>query len=160
MLAGVGVIGLALLAPTALEVRQLHARRAAAKGAHAQLTAEKANYVRFVRSVRRGDRLLLQRLALQELHLKPAGARTIELISTRRPPVEQRASYVPWLDAGQATATEPQPAPDAPWPIAADSTLVRLTTGPSRPLVLVAGCVLVGMGLITSLRQSEAEPTA
>jgi hypothetical protein len=120
MLGGVGVIALALLAPTALAVRQLHARRAAAEAECAQLVAEKSNYVQFIRSVRRSDRMLLQRLALQELHLKPAGARTIELISTRRPPEQARASYAPWLDvASRPTAGRLRRDGEA-WPLAAE----------------------------------------
>ncbi len=152
LLAGVGLIGLALLTPTALQVARLRAERMAAEAEVAQLSAHTANYRRFIASVEAGDPALMQRLAWHELHLKPAGAQMVDLIALPAQATGHGASYEPWL---RAVHVEPAAAAASASPT--ESKLVRWATGRRRMVLFIAGGVLVGLGLLSSLRDADED---
>lgn len=149
LIAGGLLIALAVLTPVKLEVQRLAHQQQIMQEHLGALTTENDNYVRLIGAVKSNDPLLLQRLAWNELHLKPAGTQTIDGLLPSEPGAT--STYQQWL-----TPAEPDLAPvDRAFYAAHDSALVRLMTGKKRPLIMIAGAVLLGMGLITSLREPE-----
>ncbi len=143
LIAGTAMVALALLVPASLQVDLLRQHRDAADRLLAHLQTRHDHYTHFITAVRRGDPMLLQRLAWHELHLKPVGANTFDDLTPAEP--GQAVHCEQWLRAGDP--------PPAPTPTVPNSQLVRLTTRPAPRLGLFAlGGLLIGCGLLTSGR--------
>ena len=67
LLCGFGIIGVTLLAPAWLDVRQLEAQVSVLERQHQVLEMRHQNYRAFVRAVERSDPMVMQRLAMHLL---------------------------------------------------------------------------------------------
>ncbi|MFA7237417.1 MAG: hypothetical protein WC058_11180 [Phycisphaeraceae bacterium] len=149
LLAGALLIALAVLTPAALDVRRLKYQQQVMQEHLTTLTTENDNYIQLIGAVKSNDAPLLQRLAWNELHLKPAGSQPVDGVLPSEPGAT--TLYQQWV-----VPPEPDLTPvDRAFAASHNTQLVRLMTGPKRPMMMIAGAVLIGMGLITSLREPE-----
>ena len=152
LLCGFGIIGVTLLAPAWLDVRQLEAQVSVLERQHQVLEMRHQNYRAFVRAVERSDPMVMQRLAMHQLNLKPAGAQPlrtgldVEDAAMSAPPLEQ------WMRPTLA-ALPPETVAIA-YP---ETRLVRLVTGHTRPWTLAFGGWLMLMGLLLNPQAHHAE---
>jgi hypothetical protein len=143
LLCGFAIIGVTLLAPAWLDVRQLDAQVSVLERQHQLLEMRHQNYRAFVRAVGRSDPMIVQRLAMHQLNLRPAGAQPlragleIDDAATTSQPLEQ------WMRPTLA-ALPPETVAIA-YP---ETRLVRLVTGHTRPWTLAFGGWLMLMGLL------------
>jgi len=140
---GLGLIGLTLLTPAWLDLRHVAHDRRRVQAHWQQLRDQHLRYAAFLDAARSDDPLLLQRLAWWELNLKPAG---VEPLLPPQLAKGRLGSFQQMLAAPTESPPTDTRANDPP-----ASRLVRWTTGPHRPILLVAGAVLIGLGLISNL---------
>jgi hypothetical protein len=134
---GVFIIALTVLAPAYLDVRKLQAQHEVLHRQASLLLIRQQNYIAFARALERGDPLLIQRVSMQQLHLKPVGTDPLDDASAAPTSKSIDGWMNPQLDAIPISSlTLP------------DTRLVRLVTGPPRPWVLAFGGWLVLMGLL------------
>lgn len=142
LVAGIGLVAIAVLLPAwqdLQDARRQHRHLSLAVAAH---TAQLHRYQQLIVSVRNDDPVILKRLAWNELRLKPVGAEVFG-----EPPADRRLQAV-----HRRWVTQAAPMPGrltGP----RDTKLDRLIAGPTRPAVLLGGALLIGFGLLTSLRQ-------
>lgn len=162
LVCGVAVAGAAVLVPSWLEVRQLRWQQEVMEMQARQLQQQASGYERFREALAADDPVLLERLAFVHLRVKPAGVSPLVV------PVSQRGGPgVGVLRRGadhgampELTLLDPSASIDAwlhtPMPREGvdyqayqpiQSRLVRLTTGISRLVLLVAGLCFVAAGL-------------
>jgi hypothetical protein len=154
VLSGGLLLGLTLLMPTYVQVIELSHQRQAAADALANMQQRQANHEQFIAAVENSDPLLLKRLAWHELHLKPAGFATLDDATPAEPGMTER--FDRWL--AEARALDETPQPDTALPPIPRSRLVRLTTEtPARYWMLALGAMLIGCGLLTTVRSEGAE---
>lgn len=139
LVAGVGLIGLAVLVPAWLAVGSLAQQQRAMTQRLDRLQAHQQGYDQFVSAVQQADPLLLQRLAWHQLHLKPAGMKVLDDHCPAEPGATQ--PYTDWLNPAPDTAPPPE-AFDPP-----DSRLARLTTTDKRLGLIAAGLIFIFAGL-------------
>lgn len=149
VLSGGLLLGVTLLMPTYVQVIELSQQRRAAAEALANLQQRQANHEQFIAAVENSDPLLLERLAWHELHLKPAGFATLDDATPAEPGMTER--FDRWL--AEARSLDAAPSPAAAGPPIPHSRLVRLTCeAPARYGMLALGAMLVGCGLLTTVR--------
>lgn len=145
LFAGVGLLGVALLLPAWHEWQVVAGQQAVLSGRLEQIGARHGNYVKLIRAVEHGDPLLLQRLAWHEFNLKPAGARPMAFTAL---PVDGRpVGYRQWVAP---------PVPDLTAAPLGDPTVLAWIEV-RQPVLLGAGGVLIGLGLLSSLRGAPKE---
>ncbi|MDH3585046.1 MAG: hypothetical protein OER86_12610 [Phycisphaerae bacterium] len=140
LLAGAGLLALAVLLPARQAMLQRQAVRDRLEWTAAALEIRRANYEAFLRAARRAEPLLVQRLAWQHLHVKPVGARLL----TPGP------GDSTWATVGVDQWVRPAalPPPPAGPAAAAPSRLQRLLTGDSRMWVVGFGGWMILCGLL------------
>ena len=138
--AGLALIALAVLLPAWGDLNQTRGQLDQLSVRLADQTERLHRYQQLIVSVRNDDPMIIQRLAWNELRLKPVG---VEVLG--EPPMDGRMVGVHerWVGVSTPTAL---PTPDG------RSRLERLMNGPRRPMVMLAGALLIGFGLFTSLR--------
>jgi len=146
LVAGLLLIALAVLLPAWHDLQDARRQQAQLTTTLAAHTNQLHRYQQLIVSVRNDDPMILQRLAWNELRLKPVGAEVIG-----EPPADRRMQAVHQRWVQQAAPLPPRPAPKR------DTKLDRLIAGPTRPVVLLAGAMLVGFGLLTSFRGSTSD---
>ncbi len=139
LVAGVGLVGLAVVAPAWLAVGSLAQQQRAMAQRLEKLQDHQQGYDQFVLAIQRADPLLLQRLAWHQLHLKPAGMVVLDDHCPAEPGATQ--PYTQWLNPAPDTA----PPPEAFDPPA--SRLARLTTTAKRLGLIAAGLIFIFAGL-------------
>ena len=140
---GLALIALAMLLPAWGDLHETRRQLDQLSVTLADQTERLHRYQQLIVSVRNDDPMILQRLAWNELRLKPVGAEVLG-----EPPLDGRMAAVHerWVGGPTAIAL---PAPEG------DSKLERLINGPRRPMVMLAGALLIGFGLFTSLRDRD-----
>lgn len=141
-------LAVAMLVPSRLEVRQIAHHRDRLGQQVEALRAQRDNYEALIASVDQGDPILLTRLAWHELHLKPVGADPLD--DTLPADQVETVGIDRWTIDPQRVVTDLTP------PAPPDTLLVDLSSGRKRPALLIAGAVLAGCALLTSLRKPTA----
>jgi hypothetical protein len=151
MLAGVAILAITILAAPLIELRAMQHQHDMLAEKAQTLQRQHDSYTQIVEGLdaTSPDPLLVQRLAWFELHLKPVGTHPL---GDRLPGDPDHGAHFERWESLSAARTPAAVGPDIP-----QSRLVRLTTGRKRPLVLVLGTVLIGMGMITSLRRTPGQ---
>ena len=151
LLAGVAVVALTALAPAYLDTRELAAQCRVMTRQARLLDGQHENYIQLVHAVRENDPLLIQRVAWQQLHVKPPGAKPLAwyypAAAGPPPSVEQ------WVQPIAPPLRPEVPRLDHP-----DTRLMRLITGPPRPWVLAFGGWLILLGLMINPQAPAPEP--
>lgn len=154
--AGMLMVGAAVLMPSWLEIRELAWKRDLMKVQSEKLAQQAGNYRDFDAALAADDPVLLERLAFYHLHLKPVGATPL-VSPPRATNVSMRGGQrtaVPVWQAGVPTIEQmlhqplPRPGVDTPVYQPIKTRLVQITTGPMRLIVILAGLVCLGAGLI------------
>ena len=147
---GVTIVGVTVLGPAWMDVRELRHENAVLRRQAALLDARRQNYEGFVQAVEEDDPLLLTRVAWHHLQLKPAGAQVAEAVNVSAGPETGGLRLDRWMRpvAVQLPPTEPVE------PLA-DARLTRLIFGPSRPWVLAFGGWVLMVGLLLNPRKKS-----
>ncbi|MCC6578812.1 MAG: hypothetical protein IT440_00085 [Phycisphaeraceae bacterium] len=169
VLCGAAIFGACLLIPPWKQSKALAWQLDVMRVQAGQIGKELKDYQALERAVEQDDPLLLQRLAFEQLRQKPQG---VELMAPPAPllpvgivlPTDDQKGwslrYQP-SEAGQmlcqpkpveAMVEHPVPVPGVNCvpPVEVQSTLIRLTTGPLRPVVAALGLVCLSLGLVLS----------
>jgi len=164
---GLALVAMVLLIPAhqQRQVMQQQHDMLAARLNHLQQTAE--NYTELRHALHRRDPQLIQRLAWRHLNLKPVDTQPVrafipnalhnramiaDMVEPKTAPPRTRVGS----EAPSRRGLSPQDRDKRARPLIAETKLVRLATGPYRSMLLVAGALLIGGGLWTSLRQRES----
>jgi len=158
LIAGLAMIGAVVLTPTWLAADALAGRHALMAAQREAMLEHRERYQHFYTALKRGDPLLLERLAYEQLRLKPRDA---------RPAFPRRADdpgqAIPGGGEGRAgfragpsmiPVTDwlarplPQAGSDATIERPRQSMLTRIATGGSRWVLLAAGLLCVAGGLL------------
>ncbi len=150
LLGGLAMLAMASLTPLWLEHRDLSWQQSVMREQTDRLLEQKQRYVDFHDALKRGEPVLLTRLAYQQFRLKPAGAQMLidrPLAANRLGLASDVASVEAWLHVPTL-----QVGSDVLPPPPVQSHLVRLTTGLGRVVMLAVGigCVAMGVMLNTS----------
>ncbi len=137
LLLGFIIIAATVFAPPFIDNLKLQAQNDVLRRQADILQLRHQNYLAFNRAVERGEPVLIQRIAWQQLHLKPVGTEPLE----RPDPRNVSKSIDAWMDP--PISGIPLTAVTTP-----DTRLVRLLTGKTRPWVLAFGGWLLLMGAI------------
>ncbi|MFP4144008.1 MAG: hypothetical protein ACLFV3_02590 [Phycisphaeraceae bacterium] len=129
LIAGTAIVAAALLMPPWLEAQHLRWRKAVMQSQYEQLEQQQQRYAEFHQALLDREPLVLERLAITQLGLKPEGKQPLALNGPLDP-----ATIEAWLERPL-----PRVGVDLPPPRQARTRLVRLTTGRFRPLLIVAG---------------------
>ncbi len=146
-----GALAVALLVPSQIEVQQMahHHRRLGQQVE--SLRAQRDNYESLIASIDRGDANLLTRLAWRELHLKPVGA--VPLDDALPEAQADPAGVDQWTVDPDLVVADLAPPPPP------DTLLVDLSSGRKRPMLFIAGALLAGCAMLTTLRKPTAPGT-
>jgi hypothetical protein len=148
LLPGIFLVAMAVLIPAHLDRQALQLQRnELARHVH-QLHQTAGNYAELRLALARQDPQLIQRLAWRNLNLKPVGVR---LVDDPMPPAALNRAMI--ADIVEPMPSEPMTQPPR---LLAEAKLVKLATGPHRSLLLVGAGLLIGGGLLTSLRKRDA----
>ncbi len=160
LLAGIATVAATLLVGPYLENRQLAWQRDVILQRAAVGDSQRQAYDRMLAALASDDPILLQRLAYHYLRLKPAGSHLLTQRDVSQShaiaPVGERVTTIEtWMLQGMP----PQPAPPLPQS-GLDERLVRLSTGPLRPMVAAAGALAIALGLVPLTRRKDAVASA
>ena len=138
LIGGLALLGLTLVMPGWMSLRELEWQRDVMQTQLEHLQAQHERYAAFFAALQSDDPVLLEHLAYTQLHFKPAGK---ELLPSGESG-ELSASIAAWLH-------EPLPQVGAQIePLAPiNSSLVRLTTGYSRFVLFGAAIACIGAGV-------------
>jgi hypothetical protein len=166
--AGMLMVGAAVLMPPWLESREMAWTLGLMHAQAEKLSEQAQGYREFNAALAADDPVLLERLAFYELRLKPAGSTPLVAqarVSTASLRPGRHAPATPIAQAGSPTIDQmlhqplPRPGVNTPRYQPIKTRLVRLTTGPMRFLVIAAGLLCLGAGLIApNPRKSDARP--
>lgn len=146
LLAGAILIAAMVLIAPADDLAQIRHRRDRLVGLESDAIAKLQGYETFLEAIDEADPMLVRRLAAAQLNLVPESSKPIGLIG-----VELDAHVDHWIRETLPPPTRVQP------PLVKDSWLRRLASGPTRLWAILAGAVLVFIGL---LPQADAAPAA
>lgn len=148
ILAGIGILGCAMLVPAQLELRDARFARDRAREAEAHREARLKNYRTYLQALEEGQPSLVMSLAASQLNQIP----------TDRSPIPGMTE-VSRADASVFAALEPPPIPEVTQ-TKVESMLVKLTTNDSLRLWLVAGGILsLMLGLLPASRARGEVPS-
>ncbi len=168
LLAGIVTVAATLLVGPYLENRQLDWQRQVIQQRATVHDSQRQAYDRMLVALKSDDPILLQRLAYHYLRLKPTGAR---LLTPTNPTTNLRAATTPsptlaplgervtTIETWMAQGMPPPPVLPAPQ-TTLDARLVRLTTGPLRPMVAAAGALAIALGLVPLVRKRQEPITS
>lgn len=142
LLAGALLVAAVMLIAPADDLAQIRFHRDRLAALEADAVARLQAYETFLEAIDEADPMLVRRLAAAQLNLVPETVQPIGLMG-----VELDAHVDHWI-----RETLPPPTPTEP-PVVKDSWLRRLASGPTRLWAILAGAVLIFIGL---LPQSEA----
>ncbi len=142
LLAGAVLVAAMVLIAPADDLVQIRFHRDRLAALEADAVARLQAYETFLEAIDEADPMLVRRLAAAQLNLVPETVQPIGLMG-----VELDAHVDHWI-----RETLPPPTPTEP-PVVKDSWLRRLASGPTRLWAILAGVVLIFIGL---LPQSEA----
>ncbi len=142
LLAGAALVSAMVLVGPADDLVQLRYRRDRLGALEDDAIAKLQAYEAFLEAIDEADPMLVRRLAAAQLNLIPESSKPIGLVGA-----ELDAHVDDWI-----IETLPPPTEVAP-PKVKDSWLRRLSTGPTRLWTILAGVVLIFIGL---LPQAEA----
>jgi len=148
LVSGFVIIAVTALAPAWRDVSSLEVQRRQLHRQVALLQIQEQNYHAFVRAVDRNDPLLLKRLAWDQLRQRPVGGRLLMRTTMTGP-------AAPSIDRWVQPAAMPLNTSRADAMLAADSKLMRLISGPSRPWVVAFGGWLLLMGLLLNPQHAD-----
>lgn len=137
LMLGVGIIALTVLLPPWLENQRLLAQNAALRREADLLQLRHQNYVAFNRAVERSDPMLMQRLAMAQLHMKPVGTEPLDHRDVEKTSQVIDAWFAPQLPAVKVRRVG-----------VPDTQLTRLIMGTTRPWVLAFGGWLMLLGIM------------
>ncbi|MBI1337076.1 MAG: hypothetical protein GC164_08950 [Phycisphaera sp.] len=146
---GFALVAMAMLVPINLEVRDLRWQRDLMSQQSANLAQQQQGYREFSSALAHGDEQLLQRLALTQFRLKPTGSVALTGMADKSGIIPA----TPGTDSLHSTVESwlhrplPMLGVDVTPPPRIQSQLVRMTTGPLRPWVLLVGFVAMGFGV-------------
>ena len=158
VLAGVAILALTLLLPAWLKLRDLKWHHGLMQAQADRMTQQSVRYEQLLFALESDDPLLMRRLAYQHFHLKPRNATLLtadhDLADGASP---QTLGVESWLHLEL-----PEVGRDYPEQSSINTRLVRLTAGPKRLLLFIAGglCLAVGLFMPTTADEVEAEEEA
>lgn len=156
ILAGVGLLGIAVLTPQWRANSRVGWERRVMEAQAATLERQRVRYEQFLEGLERDDPVLLERLAYAQLRKKPAGMAVLEAGGVVGAGMEAGASGA-GVGGGLAEAgavedwlneEPPQVGRELRAYEPVDTALTRLATGKHRLLVVVLGVACVGAGLL------------
>ena len=169
VLVGIAAIAAAALFPAYLNTLDLQDQRQALDARATALDAEHARYQQFHDALADDDPVLIERLALTELRLRPVGTAVDQpgprdlaaVIDSPNPDAIRQQADV-WVDQGSVEhwLSRPDLVPPAPEPAARPrrTRLLTYATGEHRPWVAGFGALMLMLGLWprrTAAKQSE-----
>lgn len=171
---GLAAIAAAALIPAYLDTLDLQQARAEQTIRASMLAEERARYENFYIALRDDDPVLIQRLAISELRLKPAGTEVAEhaprdplaLVTDPSPATIERAMYAqPLARSIENEISRPDLKREAEITVELDrprrTRLVVLSTGEHRPWVAGFGALMLLMGLWPRrVRRAQADRSA
>lgn len=163
LLSGLLIISATLLVGPYLENRKLAWQRDLIRLQAQRLDEQEQAYRQFLADMDSHDPVLIQRMAYHYLHLRPQDA----VIFGERPTAAQLVRnsgplMIPAEKHSTVTTMLHRPMPvvgkDYPAFTMVDTLVIRLTTGPLRPLLAVAGAIFLALGLIPEARKIRFMP--
>lgn len=148
MLAGLLALGVLMLSPERVKLEQARARHAAIETRQAAAELKRTTYAQLLEQLDRGDGRVLRQLAWHQLHVKPID---IEPLDARPAGSRTATTLDQRIDRRAAQLQQEPPSPPAA-PTRASHRLIAWSSGPYRPHLLIAACLLIGLGLLGSLR--------
>lgn len=146
LLAGALLVAAVMLIAPADDLAQIRFHRDRLAALEADAVARLQAYETFLEAIDEADPMLVRRLAAAQLNLVPETVQPIGLMG-----VELDAHVDHWI-----RETLPPPTPTEP-PVVKDSWLRRLANGPTRLWAILAGAVLIFIGLLPQSEAGEAE---
>ncbi|GEM_PF-1523632 len=147
LLAGAALVSSMVLIGPADDLVQLQNRRDGLTAFETDAVAQLQGYETFLEAIDEADPMLVRRLAAAQLNLIPENVRPIGLIG-----VELDAHVDDWIHETLPPPTTVEP------PRVKDSWLRRLSSGPTRLWAMLAGILLVFIGLLPQAETAaEAE---
>ncbi|MEM6552848.1 MAG: hypothetical protein AAF750_12080 [Planctomycetota bacterium] len=153
ILAGVGLVGIAVLTPQWQANGRVGWERRVMEAQAETLVRQRVRYEQFLEGLERDDPVLLERLAYAQLRKKPAGMAVLTPGGEIGGGMEA-GSLGELAEAGAVEAWLNEEPPRVGRELrafeAVDTPLTRLATGKHRLLVVVLGVACVGIGLLPS----------
>ncbi len=146
LLAGAILVAAMVLIAPADDLAQIRFHRDRLAALEADAVARLQAYETFLEAIDEADPMLVRRLAAAQLNLVPETVQPIGLMG-----VELDAHVDHWI-----RETLPPPTPTEP-PVVKDSWLRRLASGPTRLWAILAGIVLIFIGLLPQSEAGKAE---
>ncbi|MBI1375041.1 MAG: hypothetical protein GC159_20170 [Phycisphaera sp.] len=149
LLSGVAIVAATVLVPTWRSVLEMQAQVDQLQVRCDLLHRQLENYNAFKREYEAGNPLLMQRLAWQQLRLKPPGAEMLDSVQLSAELKPEPVNVEQWVQPMDVIETPyvhgNDPLRDAPF---IHSRLAALITGPHRPYVLALGGFLILLSLV------------
>ena len=170
VLVGLASIASAVLLPAYLKTLDLQDQRRALEARAQGLHDEHDRYATFHRALADDDPVLIERLALTELRLRPvgtgiahAGPRDLAAVIDSPNPDAIRQAVDLWTHPGSVehwlSRPDLWPAPPAPAPRPRQTRLLTYATGEHRPWVAGFGALVLLLGLWLGLERHHATAT-
>ncbi len=139
---GAAMIAAAVLIPPADDLAVIEQQRAELQGYLDHENARAGAYASFIEAVDEGEPTLVRRLAAAQLNLIPETADPVSMMVES--PSGLDASVDAWIE-GTLPAIETTPVESG---VAADTKLRRLATGSNRVYTMLAGMLVIFIGLL------------
>ncbi len=148
LLAGAALVSAMVLIGPADDLVQLQSRRDGLAALESDAVSQLQGYETFLEALDEADPMLVRRLAAAQLNLIPENVRPIGLIG-----VELDAHVDDWIHETLPPPTIVEP------PTVKDSWLRRLSNGPTRLWTMLAGILLIFIGLLPQSEAAAGEET-
>lgn len=145
---GAAIIAAAVLIPPADDLALIEQQRSELRGQLEHESLRSAAYASFIEAVDQGDPALVRRLAAAQLNLIPATADPVAMIIESSMGLD--ASVDQWIEE---TLPSVGVAERGVGEAAADTRLRRLATGPNRVYTMLAGMLVIFIGLLPKTRR-------
>ena len=158
LVCGLALIGLTVILPLRRDLARMQWRRDLMQTQTDRLSEQRDSYNQFHAALTSDDPIVLQRLAYYQLHLKPAGTDPLA------PPggtasANDSGNTQDWNDMPTIEAMLHRPLPregaNCQPPSPPNSRLTRLTSGPSRLILLGVGLVFVYVGMLLPIGTAD-----